>query len=268
MSFVPQTTSITVAALYMYPMKSCRGQALSYAVMDRWGFRHDRAFMLVHPNGDFVLRSEYPRMVLIDVFVEDSFLRLQAPGMSPLQVECKLSGLPVEVTAWSNRYEAIDQGDYVADWFSTFLGTACRLVRIANTCKHPTFGYDQGNFVDNAPFLLISESSLIDLNNRLAKPAPMLRFRPNIVLHGAPPYAEDGWRRIRIGEYLFEIVEARQRCMMTTIDPDTATISKEPLRTLATYHRGPSRHALFGQYLVHHQSGTIHIGDPVEILAV
>ncbi len=266
MSFVPQTSAITVAALYIYPMKSCRGQALSHGVIDRRGFKHDRTFMLVHPNGDFVLRSYYPRIVLIDVFVEDTFLRLQAPGMNPLQIECKLSGLPVEVTVWGNLCEAIDQGDRVADWFSTFLGTPCRLVRMTDTWQRLTARHDQVSFVDSSPFLLTSESSLADLDSRLAEPAPMLRFRPNIVLCGAAPFAEDGWKRIRIGEYIFETAEACRRCMMITIHPDTAVVSKEPLRTLATYRRGPSGHALFGQYLIHRQPGTIHVGDPVEIL--
>ncbi len=266
MSFVPQTSAITVAALYIYPMKSCRGQALSHSVMDGRGFKHDRAFMLVHPNGDFVLRSRYPRIVLIDVFVEDTFLRLQAPGMNPLQIEFKLSGLPVEVTVWDSLCEAIDQGDRAADWFSTFLGTSCRLVRMTDTWQRPTTGHNQVSFVDSSPFLLTSESSLADLNSRLTEPAPMLRFRPNIVLSGTAPFAEDEWKRIRIGEHIFKTAEACRRCMMITIHPNMAVVSKEPLHTLTTYRRSPSGHALFGQYLTHSQLGTIHVGDSVEIL--
>ncbi len=122
------------------------------------------------------------------------------------------------------------------------------------------------SFVDGYPFLLISESSLADLNTRLPEPVSMQRFRPNIVLSGTAPYAEDSWSLIRIGTCIFEVMEACKRCTLTTINPDTTAIGKEPLETLATYRKDSDGDVVFGQYAIQRQHGTINVGDIVEIL--
>lgn len=266
MSLIQEASPVSVAALTVYPMKSCRGQSLESGVIDARGFKHDRTFLLVDPGGQHLERDDYPRIVLIEVAVEDTYLLLNAPGMEPLRVEYRENGPRVNTMLWTLPCPTIDQGDLVADWLSSFLGRPCRLVRMAGEFQRSGYGYKQLSLVDVAPFLLMSETSLADLNTRLPEPVSMQRFRPNIVIRGAAPYAEDYWRRIRIGSCVFEIVEACGRCMMTTINPETAVIGKEPLRTLASYRRGPDGDVLFGQFIAHRQTGTIHVGDAVEIL--
>jgi uncharacterized protein YcbX len=121
-------------------------------------------------------------------------------------------------------------------------------------------------FADGFPFLLISEASLADLNAKLEFPLPMNRFRPNIVVSGASAFAEDTWKSIKIGSVLFDVVKPCSRCVMTSIDQDDAALGREPLRTLTAYRKFGNK-LLFGQNLVHNNTGVISVGDLVEIIA-
>ena len=108
-------------------------------------------------------------------------------------------------------------------WFGEFLTFPCRLVykpdddpRLVDSLYAESG--DQVGFADGFAFLLISEASLEDLNDRLEDPLPMNRFRPNFVVRGCDPYAEDGWSRLRIGGVPFRVAEACPRCAITTVD--------------------------------------------------
>jgi uncharacterized protein YcbX len=140
------------------------------------------------------------------------------------------------------------------------------LVRTVN----PEYGQagDQVSFADGFPLLLISEASLADLNSRLDAPVEMRRFRPNLVVDGNRPYAEDNWQRIRVGDVEFAGVKNCSRCVFTTIDPDSGVVhpDKEPLRTLSTYRRRPQGGVYFGQNLIPRSGGVIRVGDPVTVL--
>jgi uncharacterized protein YcbX len=262
-----------VAALHYYPIKSCAGTRLEAGVVGRRGFEGDRALMLVDPEGRFLTQRELPRMALITPRLDGETLMIAAPGMPPLTVVTTDDGPRARVVVWSARCTAIDQGDAAAEWFGAFLDAPCRLARMADDFVRRVDGRyarrpdDQTSFTDGYPFLLISEASLDDLNGRLASPLPMNRFRPNIVVGGCPPYAEDRWKRIRIGPIVFDLVKPCARCVITTTDQATAERGKEPLRTLATYRRRRDGKALFGQNLVHAGGGVIRAGDAVEILA-
>ena len=80
-------------------------------------------------------------------------------------------------------------------------------------------------FHDDSPILIISESSLEELNRRLADPLPMNRFRPNIVVRDATPFDEDGWQRIAIGDAVFRAIKACERCVITTVDQAAGTFA-------------------------------------------
>ncbi|MBL8096106.1 MAG: MOSC domain-containing protein, partial [Anaerolineales bacterium] len=108
---------------------------------------------------------------------------------------------------------------------------------------------DTTGFADGYPILVLSEESLMDLNRRLTTPLPMNRFRPNIVVRGAAPYAEDTWRRFTINGLAFEGVKTCARCAVTTTDQTTAAREREPLATLATY-RDSDRGVLFGKNVI------------------
>ena len=161
------------------------------------------------------------------------------------------------------------------------MGTDCRLVRLPTDYRRQvdqtfaTSAHDQVGFADGFPFLLIAEESLEDLNGRLAEPLPMSRFRPNIVVRGGGPFWEDRVGSFRIGAITFRCVKPCPRCSITTTDQATASVGKEPLRTLATFRRGgihvpgPVRGAAyFGQNVTHDAAGVIRVGDAAVPLPV
>ncbi len=121
-------------------------------------------------------------------------------------------------------------------------------------------------FADAYPFLLISQGSLDMLNERLvARGEPaigMERFRPNLVVAGCEPHAEDTWERLLIGDMRFDVAKPCARCVITTVNGESATYGVEPLRTLATYRREAGK-VLFGQNLVHHDEGVVSLDLPV-----
>ena len=163
-------------------------------------------------------------------------------------------------------------GDAAAEWLSAFIGRPCRLVQVPEArARQVDTGYaqpgDKVAFSDGFPLLLIGQASLDDLSARVGRPLEMLRFRPNLVIEGSAPYAEDGWKRIRIGELEFEVAKGCSRCILTTIDPQTGERSadREPLSTLKTY-REREGDVYFGQNLLPRGVGELRVGMPVEVL--
>jgi uncharacterized protein YcbX len=262
---------VSVTGLYVYPVKSCAGTALDRAELGPRGILHDREFMVVSPDHRFLTQRELPCLALVHPTITASGLRLEAEGMSPL-AHCPTDAGPRhQVVVWRDTVPAVDQGNAVADWFSTFLQTSVRLVRMpADVVRavDPVFARrdtDQVGFADGYPLLLISEESLADLNARMDTPLPMNRFRPNVVVRGwGTPFGEDCWREVRIGSVAFDVVKACARCITTTTDQHTAERGAEPLATLATYRRIP-RGVLFGQNLIYAERGVISVGDGLEV---
>ncbi len=130
---------------------------------------------------------------------------------------------------------------------------------------------DEVSFADAYPFLLIGVNSLADLNSRLEKKIPMNRFRPNFVVSGTEAFAEDNWKKIRIGSTIFHLVKPCARCVITTIDQESGiSDGKEPLKTLAQYRmlkRSIKKKILFGQNLIAENAGeVVRVGDKIEII--
>ena len=92
----------------------------------------------------------------------------------------------------------------------------------------------------------------------------MRRFRPNLVITGSGDYAEDAWRRITIGDIGFRLPKPCSRCIVTTVDPDSATYGKEPLKTLKRL-RMLNNKVYFGKNAVHDNPGSLTVGDAVRI---
>ena len=261
-----------VTSLHYYPVKSCGGTSIQHATIDARGFVEDRAWMVTTGDGLFLTQRDLPRMALIRPCADAGTLVLTAPGMPPLPVTRRTDGTRRDVVVWDDICATLDQGDEPARWLSAFLGSPCRLVRMDEDFVRQTDpAYSaafagQVGFADGYPMLLITQASLDDLNRRLAMPLPMNRFRPNVVVSGTDPYAEDDWGLVRIGNVSFAVVKPCARCPITTTDQDTAETAREPLRTLATYRHVRGKGVMFGQNLIHTAAGSISVGDPVEIL--
>ena len=175
------------------------------------------------------------------------------------------------VEIWGDRCEALAAEKKAESWISDYLGKRCNFVfmpdhsnRLVN--QDYAIGRDQVAFSDGFPLLLISESSLCDLNSRVPEEITMKRFRPNLVVNNTDPYQEDNWKAIRIGDCELQIVKPCSRCVLTTVDPETGKFSsREPLKTLAKYRKFNGE-VVFGQNLIPRSVGKLEVGMKVEIL--
>jgi len=263
---------ITVSNLTYYPIKACRGFDVPASSIQRMGLEHDRRMMVVTPDGKFLTQREHPRLALVTPTLKNDALILSAPNFNSLQIGIQKSGTPTLVNIWtSSGVHAIDQGDETAAWLSDWLGVTVRLVHFADGFKHnvpadyAVTPDDQTGFADDYPILIVSEESLQDLNSRLDSAVPMNRFRPNLVVKGGAPFAEDAWKRIRIGDVEMALVKPCARCVVTTIDKETLEKSKEPLKTLSAYRRHKLG-AIFGVNVIPLNEGKVETGMSVEIL--
>ena len=261
-----------VSAIYIYPIKSCRGISVPSADVETRGLAEDRRFMLIDAKGRFVTQREHPRMALIDVQRDDGGYRVAAPGQPPLHVpRAARGGSERKVKIWRDTVQATLVGEEADVRFSQYLGFECRLVHMENHQHRPVTNEsaafdDEVSFADAAPLLLISTASLAELNGRLAAPVTMRRFRPNVVVDANTPFAEDAWKSIAIGAAELAVAWPCSRCVLTTIDPESGVWDSrgEPLETLKTYRRvGP--HVMFGQNLIPRRFGAIRVGDAVRV---
>lgn len=252
----------TLTALYVYPIKSCRGIAVNERVLAATGLDQDRRWMVVDAAGQFVTQRECARMALIEPQFATSAintgLQVQAPDMPMLHIDGQSTDRPVSVTVWNDQCAAFDEGDEVAAWFSTFLQRAVRVVRFDDATPRLSNRDWTGEIVapnrfsDGFPLLLISEASLADLNSRLSQPLPMNRFRPNLVVSGLPAYGEDAVHELVDADIRLRVVKPCSRCKITTIDQHTAAAqSLEPLASLARYRRHAELQGVtFGQNVI------------------
>lgn len=266
-----------LAAIWIYPVKSAAGMSLDACLVEPRGLAGDRRWMVTDAAGRFLTGRDHPRLVLVQVRTVDEGIRVEAAGRSSITVasaESGPGGRARRVTIWGDDCDGVDAGDEAARWLSEWLGTPARLVEMTGPSLRPVDPEvarpgDVVSFADCYPVMLIGCASLEELNARLAEPTSMRRFRPNLVVEGGAPFAEDHWWRLRIGEVEFEGAENCERCTFPTIDPDTGQkdASREPMRTLATFRRRAAGGVFLGQNLIPRTLGTIRVGDPVEILA-
>ncbi|CAN6175332.1 unnamed protein product [Urochloa humidicola] len=290
----------TVTSLFVYPIKSCRGISVPQAPITATGFRWDRQWMLVNTKGRAVTQRVEPKLALIQVelppeaFAEDwqptpdDHMVIRAPGMEPLKIPLASECTTIyDISVWEWSGSAYDEGAEAAEWFSTFFGNPTRLVRFKEESETRLTDPDYARgyktmFSDGFPFLITSQGSLDALNEILKEPIPINRFRPNILVEGCHPYAEDLWKTIKINKLTFQGVKLCGRCKVPTINQDTGIPSPtEPTETLQTYRSGevllPScknkRQVYFGQNAVCKESLSangegrmIKVGDPVYVM--
>ena len=264
----------TLAAIHIHPVKSCAPLALQAASVEARGLAHDRRYLVVDADGRFLTGRQLPRLTLLRALPVAGGLALQAPGM-PAHALAAPDGNPerITVTVWGDTVDAAACEAAVDAWLSRFLGHPVRLAHmdhLAQRAVDPAYGRagDEVGFADGYPLLLLSQAAHDALNARLARPVPITRFRPNLVVAGCAPHAEDGWRRIRIGATEFDLVKPCTRCILTTVNPATgvAAADGEPLATLMR-DRLFDDGVHFGQNLVPRNTGTLAVGMPVTVLA-
>ncbi len=273
-----------IKSLVIYPIKSCGGISQERLQLLPSGPLWDRILVLADEDGRFISQRTRPSLSRIRTCMPASSdlsaeVLVAAHGMGSRSIRlfdaAQGKGDPklCSVIIHKDTCSGIDLGDEHADWFSHFLGKPCRLVQ--QVFEHPrireprTFNRKISvSYADGYPLLVVGESSRVDLNRKIVEagnaPVPMDRFRPNIVIADALPYAEDGWKYLRIGTVVLEGATKCTRCVITTTDQETGERGVEPLRTLATYRKS-AEGIEFGRNFVVVQPGLISVGDAVEI---
>ncbi len=266
---------LRLSALYRYPLKSGKAEILQAVGLDKLGLEGDRRWMLVdEASGRFLTQRAVAKMSQLSALWNAAGgLTLSSPGYPSLDVALPDSASELRgVTLWNDTLRVPDAGTAAAAWVSEFIGKPTRLVQMPlERARTTQAGYgrddDQVAFADGYPLLLIGQGSLDDLSREIGRPMEMLRFRPNLVIEGGEAFAEDGWKRLRIGDVEFRVVKPCSRCVLTTIDPQTGERSadREPFATLQTY-RKTEQGAMFGQNLVNDGVGRLEVGMAVTVL--
>jgi uncharacterized protein len=261
-------SALTLTAIHVYPIKSAAGLSPAAWQVDEFGLRLDRRWMLVDRVGRFISQRTHPRLALVRPALGEGAIRVEAAGMPDLELPIRpTAAVMTTAMIWKDACAAVWTGERAARWFSDLLECECSLVYLPDHTFRPADpayapAGTRVSFADGFPFLLLSDESLADLNARMPAPLPMNRFRPNLVLAGGEPYAEDRLGSFRIGPLGFRTVKPCARCVLTTTDQATAQCGVEPLRTLATYRRHDGQ-LLFGQNVVHQGTGAIEVGQPL-----
>ncbi|XVE63608.1 hypothetical protein DITRI_Ditri07aG0033200 [Diplodiscus trichospermus] len=219
-----------ISSIFIYPIKSCRGISVPLAPLTPTGFRWDRHWLVVNQKGRAYTQRVEPKLALVEVELpneafsegweptKNSYMVIKAPGMDTLKVSLsKPPQIADGVSVWEWSGSALDEGDEASKWFTNYLGKPSRLVRFNAAAETRPVDpvYARGHnimFSDQYPFLLASQESLDELNKLLKEPVPINRFRPNILVNGCEPFAEDLWTEIKIGQFSFQGVKLCCRC--------------------------------------------------------
>ena len=264
--------TLSLASIHIHPIKSLGGFSIEEGRVTDRGLEGDRRWMLVDENATFISQREIAEMACLHTSPSGGgFTVTDLRNGNSIELPWKIGeGENLRVQIWSDKVNAIHDGNF-DQWFSEALDRKVRLVYMPDGSKRRTDGRyakSLNSFSDGFPFLIASQASLDDLNEKLRSKGeaaiPMDRFRPNLVIAGGEPFQEDRWRQLMIGNVRFDLVKPCARCAITTTDQQTGERRKEPLRTLSTY-RSKGNKVLFAMNAVAHAEGMIWIGDPIEV---
>ena len=271
LSQIPALSQIPVLSqINVFPVKSIGGLSQSQAWVEKQGLCFDRRFMVAREDGAMVTARKHPELVKVTATLQSHGITLSYPNMSPLVLKYSdFTMNEANAQVWSDTFSAYTTLSRADAWFSHIIGEPVRLLYTGEQSNRVRPKISQNvSFADGYPLLVISEASLEALNERSLQHHTMEQFRTNLVIKGCEAFAEDGWKRIRIGEVEFEAVKPCARCILTTVDPKTGKFNelKEPLATLAKFRADASGDVYFGQNLVALNEGVIKAGDQIEVL--
>jgi uncharacterized protein YcbX len=261
-----------LSEIFIYPIKSLGGISVKEAEVTDRGLKFDRRWMLVDFNGKFLTQRTHPQMALIKVDLsKDTLFFRNIKNTDQFSVGItETTGKKIDSVVWDDKVELMQANTIADEWFSQALNIKCKLVFMPDeTRRSVDNNYAKNREItslsDGYPFLIIGQASLDDLNSKLQEKIPMNRFRPNFVFTGGTPFEEDEMKKFAINDLNFYGVKPCGRCVVTTIDQNTAQKSEEPLRTLSSY-RTVGNKVNFGMNLLHEGSGKIRVGDEITVV--
>ncbi len=245
-----------VSALAVHPVKSCRAVRVERARVSPAGLEHDRALALANAAGEVLTQKRRAELARVAATRAGDRLELRADGVEPLAVDVGVLDAAPRALHLHGREHAARRVDdpRVAPWLERVAGVRAELFR-----PEPA---SAGAFVDLRPVHVVSAASVEAFAARLGRAVDVGRFRPNLVVAGAEPFAEDGWSTLAVGELVLEAVEHTGRCRMVGLDPRSGAPDDALLRALARWrHDGEA--VRFGRYFVPRGSGELAVGAAV-----
>lgn len=263
--------AIIITEISIYPIKSLGGISLQSAQVEDRGLRYDRRWVLADGENMFRTQRENEQMALIDVTIEEDGLKVSHRKKAIASLKVPFEPQTDDnrmITIWDDTVRGIRVSDEADVWFTEVLEKETHLYYQPDDSIRPTdpkysiTQEEHTSFSDGYPILIIGQSSLDFLNDKLEEKMEMKRFRPNLVFSGGEAHDEDQFRYFQVGESKLVGVKLCARCVLTTINPETAEKGKEPLKTLAQYRRNGNK-ILFGQNLLVVEKGEIKVGDEI-----
>jgi uncharacterized protein YcbX len=266
-------SDLRLSEIWIYPIKSLGGIRVKSAKVFEKGLEFDRRLMLIDSDNNFMTQRFFPKMALFKLqiqsrwFLTSKFKITFGKDAIHLSARPSFNPKPIKAIVWDDQVEVYEVDTHYSNWFSNRLGMECKLVSFPENNSRLVderyqINHEHVSLADAYPLLLIGAESLADLNSRLEKPVPMNRFRPNLVFTGGAPYGEDQWKKFSVGKNKFAAVKPCARCVLTTVNQDTAEKGIEPLATLSKYRKQDNK-VLFGQNLIAINHGEIHEGDEI-----
>lgn len=261
-----------LSQLYVYPVKSMRGLQLSHAQVLESGLAFDRLFMLTRPDGQFITARQHTKLLCYTPVLTLEGMLISAPDGSHITLDLsQFSACDFPTQVWGNHFTSRQAPEHINAWFSEKIGEP---VTLRWTGQTPTrrikrFPDNALSFADGYPFMLFSQASFEMLQSRCPTTLMLPQMRPNFVVSGVAPFAEDSWQTIRIGDIIFDVIKPCSRCNITTMNIETGVPhpTQEPLTTLSTFRTTEKGDVDFGQMLIARNQGVVRIHDDVEVLA-
>lgn len=250
-------SQLTLSEIWIYPIKSLAGIRVKQAKLKQKGLEGDRRWMLIDETGRFITQREHPNLALFDLSIDKTgLLVVNRTTQQKLLIinQTNLTGTEYAATIWDDEVTVVEPDVSYSNWFSEQVGIACKLVffpetNVRNVDPKYASNQEQVSLADGYPYLIIGQSSLNDLNSRLDVPVTIQRFRPNFVFTGGEAFEEDRWLHFKIGSHSFRGIKRCARCVLTTVNPQTGEMGREPLLTLSKYRKEENK-IFFGQNVI------------------
>lgn len=255
--------SARVSWIAVTPVKATSLHQVEEAHLEEQGVRGDRRFYLVGERGRLISDKDCPALQLVRADYDEQGdtltmrftdgAELSAPVQRGDEVETNFHG--------TRRLARLVVGPW-ADALSQVAGQPLRVV------EPPDQGPDRGR---GGAATLLATTSLDALAAQLGVDSvDSRRFRMNFGVEGIEAHEEDGWRgrRVRVGEAVVIPQGHVGRCVITTLNPDTATSDLDTLKALAAYrrHLDTTEPLAFGIHAAVAEPGRVRLGDAVEVL--
>ncbi len=250
--------SCSIAALYIYPIKSCAGVSVLSAEITPQGLLHDRQWLIVDQTGRFQTQRQIPHLVWITPSIGAQTLTLSAPAQPDITITTASADQPQrfvtrEVQIWNDRVPALDMGPHASQWLNDYLQVPGKTFHLVQFDPRATRLSDRQwtgekpaavQFADGFAINVISEASIELFNQKRLErdmdPIEADRFRPNVVIAGLDAHDEDNIKTMitptASGTIEWALVKPCPRCQIPNIDPQTS-ISDPAITALLSSYR-------------------------------